>query len=110
MGNFTLASTIVTGGTAGFTSVEMLTGSLQSFSDEARSTTIYGGSTTLTSVVASYLDNKDAQTAQAVSYIETCSDEEIDDLVEQIDLLLAQNGQTVEEKGYTRTLKNKNFS
>ena len=115
MSNYLLASTIVTGGTTAFgllnNTLDTSTGSLYAMSDEAPGsalTTMSGVSTTLTSVVSNVLDSKDAQTAQAVSYIETCSEEEINELVDQIDLLLAENNQ--EEKGYSRTLKNKNFS
>ena len=116
MSNYLLASTIVTGGTTAFSSLndtlETSTGSVNAISEDAPGvglTTISGVSTTLTSVVSNVLDSKEAQTAQAVSYVEAYSEEEVNELVGQIDALLAENEQ-VEEKGYTRTLKNKNFS
>ena len=58
-------------------------------------------STTLLSLLLSdeYLDKYPLDTAQAVSYIETCSNEEINELVTQIDLVLNDS------KSYTKTLK-----
>lgn len=109
MAHLLAASSIVTGGTTGLISLETTTDSLGSFSEDAQSTILLGGSTTLTSVVSNQLDARDIQTAQAVTYVETYSEAEIDELVNEIDKLLAENS-IEEEKGYTRTLKNKNFS
>ena len=106
MAHLLAASSIVTGGTIG---LETTTGSLDSLSEDAQSTILLGGSTTLTSVVSNQLDARDIQTAQAVTYVETYSEAEIDELVNEIDKLLTENS-IEEEKGYTRTLKNKNFS
>ena len=109
MAHLLAASSIVTGGTTGLISLETTTGSLDSLSEDAQSTILLGGSTTLTSVVSNQLDARDIQTAQAVTYVETYSEAEINELVSEIDELLAENS-IEEEKGYTRTLKNKNFS
>lgn len=109
MAHLLAASSIVTGGTTGLISLETTTGSLDSLSEDAQSTILLGGSTTLTSVVSNQLDARDIQTAQAVTYVETYSESDIDELVNEIDKLLTENS-IEEEKGYTRTLKNKNFS
>ena len=52
MAHLLAASSIVTGGTTGLISLETTTGSLDSLSEDAQSTTLFGGSTTLTSVVS----------------------------------------------------------
>ena len=105
MGHYLLASTIVTGGT---TALGSLLSSIEVSDElleipEVDSTLFSSTSTSLTTVVANALDEREAKTAQAVGYVETYSEEKINELVNEIDLLLAENEQA--EKGYTRSLK-----
>ena len=105
MGHYILASTIVTGGT---TSLGSLSSSMEFAEElieipEVDSTLLTSTSSTLTTAVANALDENEAKTAQAVGYVETYSEENINELVNEIDVLIAENEQA--EKGYTRTLK-----